>query len=95
MNFSDCIEHTGGVIEYSPDGRLVAVSRAFDVYVSKQLFTSISIPLLIEVLTFSLLTTYAGIRDRDIASTLAFLVPRSNLVHNLVCRLEPDPYWYQ
>ena len=75
MNFSDCIEHTGGVIEYSPDGRLVAVSRAFDVYVSKQLFSSISIPLLIGVLTFSLLTTFVGIRDRDIASTLAFLVP--------------------
>lgn len=34
MNFSDCIEHTNGVIEYSPDGRLVALARAFDVYVS-------------------------------------------------------------
>ena len=36
MNFSDCIEHTGGVIEYSPDGRFVAISRAFDVYVSSE-----------------------------------------------------------
>ena len=34
MNFSDCIEHTGGIVEYSKDGRFVAISRAFDVYVS-------------------------------------------------------------
>ena len=34
MNFSDCIEHTGSVVEYSPDGRFVALSRAFDVLVS-------------------------------------------------------------
>ena len=34
MNFSDCIEHTGGVVEYSKDGRFVAISRAFDVFVS-------------------------------------------------------------
>jgi hypothetical protein len=34
MNFSDCIEHTSGIVEYSHDGKFVAISRAFDVYVS-------------------------------------------------------------
>ena len=34
MNFSDCIEHTDGVLEYSPNGRLVALAKAFDVLVS-------------------------------------------------------------
>ena len=35
MNFSDCIDHSGGIIEYSPDGNLVAIARSFDVNVSQ------------------------------------------------------------
>ena len=35
MNFSDSIEHTDGVVEYSPNGHLVAIARAFDVIVSR------------------------------------------------------------
>ena len=31
MNFSDCIDHSSGVVEYSPNGHLVAIAKGFDV----------------------------------------------------------------
>ena len=34
MNFSDCIDHSSGVIEYSPNGNLVAIAKGFDINVS-------------------------------------------------------------
>ena len=33
MNFSDCIDHSSGVVEYSPNGYLVAIAKGFDVNV--------------------------------------------------------------
>ena len=61
MNFSDCIEHTGGVLEYSPDGRFVAISRAFDVMVSNEQLNS-NLPAV-------------GIRNRDTETPPEDVVP--------------------
>ena len=33
MNFSDCIDHSSGVIEYSPNGSLVAIAKGFEINV--------------------------------------------------------------
>ena len=33
MNFSDCIDHSSGVLEYSPNGNLVAIAKGFDINV--------------------------------------------------------------
>jgi len=39
MNFSDSIQQSGGLVNYSPNGFYVAIAKAFDVKVSfKQAF---------------------------------------------------------
>jgi hypothetical protein len=76
MNFSDCIEHSGGVVEYSPDGRMVALSKAFDVFVSK--------PLLSSIINNKFALVSIGVRDRNTEALAKIPVPRSNFKHHLV-----------
>lgn len=33
MNFSDCIDHLGSLVVYSPNGRMVAISKGFEIEV--------------------------------------------------------------
>lgn len=75
MNFSDCIEHTGGVVEYSKDGRFVAISRAFDVFVSFY-HHSISIYKWTKLTDFC---DFLGVRDGDFTTALKIPIPRPDL----------------
>ena len=74
MNFSDCIEHTGGVVEYSKDGRFVAISRAFDVFVS-----FITTQYLFKWTILTDFCDFLGVRDGDFTTALKIPIPRPDL----------------